>query len=88
MDREEILKELAMHAKACSEPLDLEKLIEDGLIIKKGKSYYVPNMHNLPDNVSKRINNFTITKNGVRVTFIKQTKKLKNLAEQLSDYLK
>ena len=87
MNKEEIIKELAKHAKACSEPLNLEKLLEKGLIIQKGKSYYVPNMHKLPEDIRKRINSMNFTKNGVRVTFIKETKKMKNLADKLSDYL-
>jgi predicted transcriptional regulator len=87
MNNEEIRKELAKTAKAFSEPIDFDKLIEDGLIIKKGKSYYVLNIHNLPENIRKRIKDITKTKNGLRVTFYKETKKMKNLAEKFSGYL-
>lgn len=87
MNDEEMAKEIAKSAQAFSEPIDFEKLIADGLLTRKGKSYYVSDLKVLPENVSKRIKQAVPTKNGLRVTFHKESKSLKKLANQLSRYL-
>lgn len=80
-------KEIAKAAQAFSEPIDFEKLIADGLLTRKGNSYYVTDIKALPENVSKRIKQAVPTKNGLRVAFYKESKSLKKLANQLSKFL-
>ena len=92
MDEDEMVKELAKSAQAFAEPIgfepiDFEKLIKDGVLMQKGRSYCVQDMKLLPEKVSKRIKTATPTKNGLRVTFYKESKSLKKLAGQLSEYL-
>jgi hypothetical protein len=87
MNDEEMAKEIAKAAQAFSEPIDFEKLIADGLLTRKGKSYYVPDLKALPENIAKRVKQVVPTKNGLRVTFHKESKSLKKLAGQLSGYL-
>jgi predicted transcriptional regulator len=48
MDDEEMVKKLAKSAQAFSDPIDFDKLIEDGLLVKKGRSYYALDIHALP----------------------------------------
>ncbi|WP_415239619.1 hypothetical protein [Pseudomonas brassicacearum] len=79
-------KEIAKSAHAFAEPIDFEKLVNDGLLIKKGKSFYATNLEALPEIVSKRIKEIASTKNGLRVTFYKESKALEKLARQLSDH--
>ena len=86
-EQEKMVMEIAKSAKAFANPIDFEQLIMDGILVKKGRSYYVKNMKSLPENVSKRIKEVTQTKNGLRVTFYKESKRLKKLASQLEDYL-
>ena len=69
-----------------STPIDFDQLIKDGLLKRIGKSYYVDNIHNLPENVSKRITSVSETKNGIRVTFSKETKSMKKLADKFEKY--
>lgn len=87
MNDEEMTREIAKSAHAFAVPIDFEKLINDGVLIKKGKSYYVIDLKALPDIVSKRLKTVTPTKNGLRVTFYKESKSLKKIAESLSNYL-
>lgn len=87
MDNEEMAREIAKSAQAFAEPIDFEKLIKDGLLIKKGRSFYVPDFNALPEKVSKRIKEIASTKDGLRVTFHKESKSLAKLARQLSGYL-
>lgn len=86
MDNEEI-KKLAEAAQIQAEPIDFDQLLEDGLLIQKGQSYYAPNVKALPDKVSQRINSIANTKNGVKVTFSKETKSIQKLAKKLEGYL-
>jgi hypothetical protein len=87
MDDEEMVKKLAKLAQAFSDPIDFDKLIEDGLLVKKGRSYYALDIHALPKNIGMRIKEAVPTKNGLRVTFYKESKSLKKLANKLSGYL-
>ena len=87
MNNEEMIKKIAESAQAFSEPIDFEKLIKEGTLTRKGRSFYVKDIHSLPERVSKRIKEAVPTKNGLRVTFYKESKKLKKIASQLSDYL-
>lgn len=84
----ETIKKLAETAQALSVPIDFEALIKEGVLIKRGSSYYAPNIHALPKNVSVRIREVAKTKYGVRVTFSKESQKLKKIAKQFSEYLK
>ena len=68
---DEELRKLAEAVEASSEPIDFDQLIKDGLLIKKGRSYYAPNIHELPKKISLRIKKVAQTKNGLRVTFSK-----------------
>ncbi|QQX57448.1 hypothetical protein [Pseudomonas chlororaphis] len=87
MDNEEMAREIAKSAHAFADPIDFEKLVKDGLLIKKGKSFYAPDLEALPEVVSRRIKEVVSTKNGLRVTFYKESKSLKKLAGKLSHYL-
>jgi hypothetical protein len=87
MDEKRIIKEIAQTAKAFSNPIDFEKLIQNGILTKKGRSYFVTNIEALPENVSKRIKTATTTKEGLRVTFHNKSKSLKKIADQLNGYL-
>lgn len=71
---EKMLEMLAKELHIISTPNDFDQLIKDGLIKKIGRSFYADNIHNLPVNVSKRITSVSETKNGIRVTFSKETK--------------
>ena len=87
MKEDEMVKELAKAAHAFSIPIDFEKLISDRLLKKIGRSYYVENINLLPEPVSKRIKTATPTKNGIRVTFYKESKSLAKLSENLKKHL-
>lgn len=87
MDNDEMTREIAKAAQAFAEPIDFERLINDGLLIKKGRSFYAPDLKALPENISKRIKAATSTKDGLRVTFHKESKSLKKIAESLKGYL-
>jgi len=83
---EKMRKMLAKESHIMSTPIDFDQLIKDGLLKRIGKSYYVDNIHNLPENVSKRITSVSETKNGIRVTFSKETKSMKKLADKFEKY--
>jgi hypothetical protein len=87
MDEEEMTKKLAESVQAFAEPIDFDKLLKDGLLIQKGRSYYAPDINALPEKVSKRIKEAVPTKNGLRVTFYKQHNSMQKLAERLKGYL-
>lgn len=87
MNEDEMTKEIAESVQAFTEPIDFGKLLEEGLLIKKGRSYYAPDIHKLPKNVSKRLKTVATTKDGIRVTFHKESKSLKKLADEISRYL-
>ena len=83
---EEMHEMLVRETLIMSTPIDFDQLIKDGLIKKIGRSYYADNIHNLPENVSKRITSVSETKNGIRVTFSKETKSMKKLADKFEKY--
>ena len=51
----ELKKKLASEIKDLAKPIDFDKLIEGGILVKKGRSFYIQNMNLVPDNVRKRI---------------------------------
>lgn len=69
-------------AEAFTNPIDFDQLIEDGLLIQKGKSLYAPNIHNLPESVTQRIKQATLTRNGTKVTFYKESTAAKKFIDQ------
>lgn len=79
----ETAQKLARSAEAHSKPIDFEQLLRDGLLIQKGKSYYVPDLKALPEDVALRIKGVSQTKNGTRVTFSKESKSAEKLVRQL-----
>ncbi|MBL1271172.1 MAG: hypothetical protein COB25_001860 [Oceanospirillales bacterium] len=79
----EMAEKFAQSVEAFSKPIDFDRLVKDGLLIQKGKSYYAPNLHALPEDVSQRIKSATPTKNGVKVTFYKESKSAAKLAHRL-----
>tara|TARA_R110001592_G_scaffold254129_3_gene517497 strand:+ start:43553 stop:43819 length:267 start_codon:yes stop_codon:yes gene_type:complete len=87
MDKDELAEMVAVTAQALSEPIDFDSLLEQGLLEKRGRSYYVPDIGALPENVAKRINSTTTTKNGIRVTFSKERKSTIKLAAQLKHHI-
>jgi len=54
-----IRKMLANESHAYSIPIDFEGLIEQGILKKVGKSYYVDDLNSLPESIRKRINTFS-----------------------------
>ena len=87
MDKDELARMGAVTAQALSEPIDFDSLLEQGLLEKKGRSYYVPDIGALPENVAKRVNSTTTTKNGIRVTFSKERKSMTKLAAQMKRHI-
>jgi hypothetical protein len=51
MSREEAVEILKQLAK----PIDFEGLERKGLLIKKGRRYFTPNLHKLPEHVAQKI---------------------------------
>jgi hypothetical protein len=81
-----IRKMLANESHAFSVPIDYENLIEKGLLKKVGKSYYVDNLNSLPEEIAKRIKTSSNGRHGIRVTFYKETKAMKNMAEKFKKF--
>ena len=76
MDKES-LQSLAKTAQELADLIDFDQLIKDGVLEQKGKSYYIKNMDAMPKSASSKINTLSQTKNGLRVTFYKDTKSAK-----------
>ncbi|MGK0272330.1 MAG: hypothetical protein ACI88H_002999 [Cocleimonas sp.] len=83
---DEIRKMVANQSLALSKPIDFETLISQGILKLVGKSYYVNNIADLPDEVRKRIKNFANGKHGVKVTFIKETKSMSKLSKKFEQF--
>lgn len=84
MNDEEIAKmqkDVANITHILATPIDFDKLIDAGLLKKIGTSYYTDNIHGLPKNVSRKIDSIKQTKNGLKMTFCKETKAIKKLAD-------
>lgn len=84
MNAEEITKiqkEVGNVAHILATPIDFDELIDAGLVKKIGTSYYTDNIHGLPKNVSQKIDSIKQTKNGLKLTFCKETKAIKKLAD-------
>lgn len=83
-----MIREIAKSSHAFSEPIDLSDVLEKGLLTMKGRSYYVQNLNLLPEKIRVRIKQSTPTKYGIRVSFyLKGSKGLKKIANQLREYL-
>ena len=81
-----ITKMLANESHVFSLPIDYDGLIEQGVLKKVGKSYYVDDPKVLPNDVAKRIKTIANGRHGKRVTFYKETKTMKNMAEKFKQY--
>jgi len=81
-----IKKMLANESHAFSVPIDYEGLIEQGVLKKVGKSYYVDDPKTLPKDIAKRIKTIANGRYGQRVTFYKETKTMKNMAAKFKKY--
>ena len=83
--KEEELKVLAKlvanEAHALATPIDFDKLVKDGVLMRTGKSYYTDNVRSLPEHVAKKISSIEQTKKGTKLTFYKETKSMKKVAE-------
>lgn len=79
-------KMLANESHDFSVPIDFESLIEKGVLKKVGKSYYIDHPEDLPKNISKRIKTISNGRHGKRVTFFKETKAMKNMANKFKKY--
>jgi hypothetical protein len=79
---ENIAKMVANQSHVLSQPLDLEKLIQSGVIKQVGKSYYVDNLASLPNYVRLRIKSISKGKYGQKVEFIKPSKSMEKLAKK------
>lgn len=75
-------KRVADEVYALATPIDLEKLVSDGVLKKYGKSYYTDNLHDLSELVRKKISSITKTKKGMKLSFYKETRSMKKLAEK------
>jgi hypothetical protein len=75
-------KGIAKEAHALATPIDFEKLVGDGVLKRHGKSYYTDNLHSLPEHVAKKIKSIAQTKKGIKLSFYKETKSIKKLAEK------
>jgi len=81
-----IRKMLANEAYNFSIPIDFDGLIKQGLLKKVGKSYYVDNPDSLPENITKRIKSISNGRYGKKVTFYKETKTMKNMADKFKQF--
>lgn len=60
-------KDIADEVKRLAEPVDIDKLIQDGLITKQGAWYLVHDMESLPYAFKGLIKEMAQTENGVKV---------------------
>ncbi|MBM9605933.1 hypothetical protein [Desulfopila inferna] len=77
MDKENTKKsieELAEEARELAKPVDFEKLEKEGLLIKEGAWYRVPNMHKLPKHVRVKVKEISHDKKGTKVKLEKASK--------------
>lgn len=81
MDKEELRKFVIKKMKEFTRPLNLEKLVQDGALAKKGNRYYI--LKNLPKHAKQRIKDFGQTKEGSWVTFYKDTKSIERLRKKI-----
>lgn len=88
-EREKIMtkQQVAEEAHALATPLDFENLVATGVLKQIGKSYYTDNIHTLPEHVVKKISSTEHTKKGIKLSFYKETKSIKNLAEKTKKWL-
>jgi len=78
---------IANQSHAMSTPIDFEGLIQQGLLKKVGKSYYVDNVDALPESAKMNIKTIaTGSKHGIKVTFYKDTKSIKKIAEKFKQF--
>ena len=84
MDKEELLKFIKKQMKELTKPLNLEKLVQNGVLAKKGNQYYV--LKNLPKHAKQRIKNFGRTKEGSWVAFYKDTKSIEKLCKKINKF--
>ncbi|CAM2972104.1 hypothetical protein [Moritella viscosa] len=82
----EICKILANNSFALSKPIDLDGLVEQGVLKLVGKSYYVRNIKAMPDEVRRKIKSVSSGKHGVKVTFIKETKSMSKLSKEFKKF--
>ncbi|AFU97814.1 hypothetical protein [Simiduia agarivorans] len=72
-----MINKLVEEAQRLAEPLDLQSLIDQGLILKKGKCYYLNcDPAELPKLARRRIVGIEKNKNGVKVNFSRIQKQL------------
>lgn len=81
MDKK-MAQDIERTAEAFSHPIDFDQLVEDGLLIQKGKSFYASDIHALPESVAQRIKQVTPTRNGTKVTFYKELTAAKKFVNQ------
>ena len=81
VNNEELRKFVIKQMKEVTRPLNLEKLIQDGVLVKKGNRYYV--LKKLPKHAKQRIKSWGDTKKGSWVTFYKDTKSMEKMRGKL-----
>lgn len=79
-------KMIANEAHALATPIDFDLLLKTGVLNKIGKTYYTDNVRSLPEYVAKKISSAEQTKNGTKLTFYKETKSVKKIAEDLKKW--
>lgn len=87
MDYDKMTRDLAKAYKDFTEPIDLEKLVDEGILIRKGRSYFVQDIKQLPDSAKAKVKTLTQTKDGLRVTFHKVTEQHKKAVKKINKYL-
>jgi len=84
MNETKMTKNIIDSVNAFAEPIDFKKLIDDGVLILKGQSFYVKSLKDLPEKVAKRLKSAEPGRYGIQVVFYKETKSMKNLAGKLN----
>lgn len=63
------IKEIERRMKLIKKPIDKDQLVKDGILKKIGRSYYLGDVEEIPEEVSLKIKAIAQTSKGVRVTF-------------------
>lgn len=82
---EEILamtKRIADQLRLLQTPIDFDQLERDGIVLKEGNAYHVPNTEKLPEHVAAKIDSVEIRNGKSYVKFMPQGTKVDELVKQ------
>lgn len=82
----EIRKIVANKAHLLSKSVDVEFLIDEGIVKQVGKSFYVESLDLLPEDTRKLLKSVKKGRYGIRVEFAKGSKSMANLAEKFKQF--